>query len=302
MDRGMSRDGRAELVEALRGRYLEASRAEKSRILDEFVAVTGYHRKHALRVIHGRRSTGGKRRSRNRLYEDATREALVVVWEASDRICGKRLKAALPGLLTAMEIHGHLHLDPYVRDGLLKMSAATIDRALAPAREKGGGTSRRRKNSHAIKRQIPVRTFGDWGDAAPGHLEADFVVHCGGSMRGSPVHSFVLTDISSGWTEAVPLIVREQSLVVEALRVLQRQLPFDVLGMDTDNDGAFINESLITYCREEGITQTRSRAGQKNDQAWVEQKNGAIVRRLVGYDRYEGAVLRDPLISRQPEA
>ena len=109
-------------------------------------------------------------------------------------------------------------------------------------------------------------------------------------MKGSPVHSFVLTDVCSGWTEAVPLIVREQTLVVEALRALQQQLPVPLLGIDTDNDGAFINESLITYCREAGIEQTRSRAGRKNDQAWIEQKNGAVVRRLVGYDRFEGSV------------
>lgn len=144
-------------------------------------------------------------------------------------------------------------------------------------------------NNHVIKRQVPVRTFADWSEDQPGYFEADFVVHSGGSMRGSPVHSFVLTDVCSGWTESVPLIVREQSLVVEALRVLRHQLPVPLLGLDTDNDGAFMNETVLAYCNDEGIKQTRSRAHHKNDQAWIEQNNGAVVRRLVGYDRLEGA-------------
>jgi len=289
MRRGMSREARIELIAAVGQRYREASRPEKTRILDEFVAVTGYHRKHALRVLHKDMEEAPTTGTRTRVYDEAVREALLVTWEAADRICGKRLKAALPWLIHSMEHHGHLSLDVVVRDKLLVISAATIDRLLAPVRREASGQHRRGKRNHVIKRQIPVRTFGDWKDAAPGYFEADFVVHAGGSMRGSPVHSFVLTDVCSGWTEAVPLLVREQSLVVEALRVLQRQLPIPLLGLDTDNDGAFINETLLVYCKDAGIEQTRSRAYRKNDQAWIEQKNGAVVRKLVGYDRFEGA-------------
>lgn len=288
----MSKDTRDELVTAIARRYRESGRKEKTRILDEFVAVTGYHRKHALRVLH--RGVAEKDASassaRRRIYDQAVAEALVILWEAADRMCGKRLKAALPSLLQSMEHHGHLSLDPGMRDKLLGMSAATIDRLLASARRAASGRGKRRRaNNQVIKRQVPVRTFADWSEDQPGYFEADFVVHSGGSMRGSPVHSFVLTDVCSGWTEAVPLIVREQSLVVEALRVLQHQLPVPLLGLDTDNDGAFMNETVLAYCNDERIKQTRSRAHHKNDQAWIEQKNGAVVRRLVGYDRFEGA-------------
>lgn len=287
----MSKQSRAEIVQAVRRRYQQASRAEKGRIVDEFVALTGYHRKHALRLLCAPEKpqppSPSSRAPRARIYDEAVQQALIVVWEAADRLCGKRLKAGLPWLVESMERHGHLRLESTVRARLLAMSPATIDRLLTPARRRASGT-RKRKNNHTLKNQIPVRTFGDWGDAEPGYFEADFVVHSGGSMRGSPVHSFVLTDVSSGWTEAVPLIVREQTLVVEALRVLQTQLPVPLVGIDTDNDGAFINESLLCYCKENGIKQTRARAHQKNDQAWIEQKNGAVVRRLIGYDRFEG--------------
>lgn len=291
MERGMSKSARNELIAAIARRYQEVGRRDKTRILDEFVEVTGYHRKHALRVLHRDVTTTRPRTgTRAKVYDQAVGEALVILWEAADRICGKRLKAALPGLVQSMERHGHLSLDSVVRDKLLTMSAATIDRTLAPIRRKAKGSiRRRRRNNHVIKRQVPVRTFADWSDDRPGYFEADFVVHAGGSLRGSPIHSFVFTDVCSGWTESVPLIVREQSLVVEALRILQRQLPVPLLGLDTDNDGAFMNETVLAYCKDANIVQTRSRAYHKNDQAFIEQKNGAVVRRLVGYDRLEGA-------------
>ena len=132
---------------------------------------------------------------------------------------------------------------------------------------------------------MPVRTFADWNKPPPGFLEIDFVVHCGGPLSGSFIHSLVATDVCTGWTEAVPLLAREQSLVVEGLEAIGRQLPFSIRGIDSDNDSAFINETLIRWCNERGIEFTRSRAYRKNDRAWIEQKNGAVVRRFVGYDR-----------------
>jgi hypothetical protein len=134
---------------------------------------------------------------------------------------------------------------------------------------------------------VPVRTFADWGEARPGYLEVDFVTHCGERAAGSFVHTLVLTDVASGWTECLALLVREQTPVVEAITGLRPRLPFSLLGLDTDNDGAFLNDTLLIYCNDHHIVFTRSRAYQKNDQAWVEQKNGAIVRKLIGYGRLE---------------
>ena len=135
-----------------------------------------------------------------------------------------------------------------------------------------------------------IRTFADWKDPEPGFLEIDFVSHGGASMQGVFLWSLVATDVCSGWTEMIPLVAREQSLVVEGLGVLRHQFPMPIRGIDTDNDGAFINETLLAYCQEQKLEFTRSRAYQKNDQAWIEQKNGAVIRRFVGYERYTGLV------------
>jgi hypothetical protein len=133
-----------------------------------------------------------------------------------------------------------------------------------------------------------VRTFADWNDPAPGFFEMDMVAHCGKSVAGSHVHSLVLTDIASGWTIAAPMLVREQTLVTETLEQIRSELPFPLLGLDVDNDSAFINSTLVGYCSQHGIELTRSRAYKKNDQAWIEQKNGSVVRKMVGYGRLEG--------------
>ena len=237
-----------------------------------------------------------RRGGRRCVYGEAVTEGLVVLWEASDRVCGKRLKALLPILVPALERHGHLCLDPGVRERLMAVSAATIDRRLEPARAVTAGQRRRRRSRlDGVRGSVPVRTFGDWQDPAPGFVKADLVAHCGGSMSGSFVWTLVLTDIASGWTECVPLLVREAHLVVDAVDQLRGALPFPLRGIDTDNGSEFLNEVLIGFCKEHGIEFTRSRPFRKNDQAWVEQKNGAVVRRLVGYGRLEGMPGADAL-------
>ena len=286
-----------ELLATIRDHYRASSKREKSRILDEFIAVTGHHRKHGIRLL-GQSSDDGEQqpaaKKGRRIYDESVRQALIVVWEAADRICGKRLKAALPHLVESMERHGHLDLDPGVRQRLLAASTATLDRLLQPIRTPASRRLRRRRRQ-SPGRNIPVRTFADWNAPPPGFLEIDLVVHHGGSWWGSMIHSLVATDIGTGWTEAVPLLAREQSLVVAGLEAIGRQLPFPVKGIDSDNDSVFINDTLINdtltqYCAERGIEFTRSRPYRKNDQAWIEQKNGAVVRHFVGHDRYSGSV------------
>ena len=223
---------RRELKEAIGQRYRTAGRWERRQILDEFTRVTGYHRKHALRVLH-RPFVARPPRPRKRIYNEAVRQALALLWEAADRICGKRLKALLPVLIESMERHGHLRLDPVVRSALLDVSAATIDRLLRPVRESSGcGRWRRWGIGSAIKQSVPVRTFADWGDPPPGYFETDLVEHCGGvKHEGNFVHSLTLTDIHSGWTECAALVVREQTLVVEGIGMIRRQLPFLLRGL-----------------------------------------------------------------------
>jgi len=290
MKRGISSNTRHELIGALSERYRRGSRSEKGKILDELVKLTKSHRKHAVRLMNQRRPSNSlSGRPGRRIYDEAVREALVAIWEAADRICGKRLRVIMPDYVESLESHGHLKLNSDLRNKLLSISAATIDRILKPMRDKAHGRrKRRRKSQMKVKGQIPVRTFADWDEPEPGYFETDLVAHNGGLSAGSCVHSLVLTDICSGWTECVALVAREQSLVLEALEILQSQLPVPLLGIDTDNDGAFINESLIQYCESHDVKFTRSRAYLKNDQAWIEQKNGAVVRRFVGHQRLKG--------------
>ena len=281
---------RDELVVAVAGRYALGNRVERGRILDEFAAVTGHHRKHAMRLLRaGQQSRGSGPRPSRRVYDAAMREALIVIWEASDRVCGKRLRPLMPILVEAMERHGHLQLAPEVRTGLLAMSAATIDRALRVIRgQAGGGTRRRAPPSAAIRRSVAVRTFDGWDDPPPEFMEADLVAHSGPTAKGSFVQTLTLTDIATGWTECAPVLVREQKLLTDVLGEMRTLMPFPLLGFDTDNDSVFMNETVHTYCKEAGIEFTRCRPYRKNDQAWVEQKNGAVVRRVVGYRRFEG--------------
>jgi predicted RNA-binding protein Jag len=287
----ISKQSRQELISAIRHRYSTASKEEKARILDEFVAMTGYHRKHAIRVLGSDdQCITAERPCGKRIYNEAIKEALIVLWEASDRICGKRLKAILPILIEAMEHNSHLDLDTEVKSRLLQISSSTIDRLLASIRQQAKGWRKKRTAPKKASKQIPLRTFADWEKSLPGELEIDFVVHCGDTMAGACIHSLVGTDVCSGWTEAVPLLAREQSLTTEGLDAICDQFPVPVIGLNPDNDGAFINDTLLAYCQRKNLKFTRSRPYQKNDQAWVEQKNGAVIRRFVGYERFSGII------------
>ena len=176
MGGGISKMANHELVATIRERYQQASKKDKGRILDEFTAITGHHRKHGIRLVSQTAGEQEKQVSRRRIYDEAVREAVIVVWEAADRICGKRLKAALPNLVDSMERHGHLSLAPVVRDRLLAASAATLDRLLKPIRTTAGSRRRRRRRPN-MGGQIPVRTYRDWGRPPPWFLEIDLVAH-----------------------------------------------------------------------------------------------------------------------------
>ena len=288
MDTKMTHAARSELANAIRRRYWSATGRQKRKILDEFVATTGYHEKSAIRALNSDpASKEPSRRNRPSIYDEAARATLTVLWEASDRVCGKRLRALLPILLPALERNGHLKLDATLRAKVLAMSAATIDRLLRVPRN-ATRVKKPRRVEPEPRRRIPLRTFADWNEPAPGAMEMDLVAHCGDVNRGSYISSLVVTDIASGWTEAAPLVVREAGLVVETLERIRMGLPFALRAIDVDNGSEFVNEHLIDYCLSRGIELTRSRPYRKNDQAWVEQKNGAVIRKLLGYRRFEG--------------
>jgi hypothetical protein len=290
MAKRLSGSARRELVAAVRARYGASAPSVKREILREFSAITGYHRKSAIRILNedGGESGVVVRCPRRRIYDEAFCRTLIVLWEASDRVCGKRLRALLPLLVPALERHGHLIVEPLARARLLGVSAATIDRLLVEARGLCG-RRRVRRAPTALRPSVPIRTFADWNSPEPGFMEIDLVAHCGDRLIGAFVYTLTLTDIASTWTECVPLLVRTGALVVETIDRLRGCLPFPIRGLDIDNGGEFLNETLVSYCVGQGIELTRSRPYRKNDQAWVEQKNGSVVRRLVGYRRLEGS-------------
>ena len=289
----MSFQSKRELLIQVAPRYREARGQEKTVILDQFVSATGYARKYAVRLLHQPIPLLARtiKRPRERRYGKEVQEALVRAWTAANCICAKRLVPFLPELVPLLEEHGHLALTEDVRTQLLAISPATADRILSALRP--GGRPRGVTTTKAgtlLKHQVPVRTFADWNDAHPGFFEVDVVAHCGTSVEGLFLWSLVLTDVATGWTECLALRHRSPDAVIAAMDRVRQLLPFALLGFDTDNGGEFLNHDMLDYCRREGITFTRGRAYKKNDQCFVEQKNGSIVRQLVGYDRYEGEV------------
>src|SRR5262245_24146924 len=286
----ISMGARREVVSAVAERYRSAGRREKGLILDELTAVTGWHRKHAVRALRAKPPTGGAEPAISRRRKHAgVRDALIALWEASDRVCGKRLVSMIPALLPALERHGRLKPTSAERALLLTVSAATIDRMLIDVKVAAAGSRRRRVGFYsAIRREVPIRTFNDWANPPPGFCEIDMVAHGGTSVSGSFIQTLTMVDIATGWTECLPLVARDGSLVVEAMMRAQSLFPWLIRGADFDNDSAFMNDVVVPWCREQKIEVTRSRAYKKNDQAFVEQKNGAVVRRLVGYGRFDG--------------
>jgi hypothetical protein len=188
---------RKELIEAVGARYRASTAAERSAILDEFVAITGYHRKHAIRLLLKPAVEPTKRRPSVR-YGPDVRKALEALWEVSDRVCSKRLKVMIPVLLPALVRHGKVDSDAGLHDRLAMISAATIDRLLTPVRLAASkGRRRAAGQSSAVRRAVPIRTFGDWDDPDPGYAEVDFVAHSGPHLSGSFVQTLVLTDVAT---------------------------------------------------------------------------------------------------------
>jgi len=290
----MSLKARRELLKAAANRYQKSSKKEKQIILDEFTASTGYHRKYAIQLLKGYSADPGakekeKPKPRARKYDANVKAALLVVWEAANRICSKRLVPFLPEMVAVLEKYDHLSIAADVRARLLMVSPRTVDRLLYQVRYggKAAGIGTTRPGA-LIKGQVPIRTFSEWDDKRVGFMEADLVAHCGTFTSGHFLQSLVMTDISTGWTEFAALLFRDRMTVLQAIDRLREQIPFELLGLDTDNGTEFLNYLLLAYCFDEEITFTRARPYKKNDQCFVEEKNGSIVRKFIGYDRFEG--------------
>lgn len=300
----MTMSDRKAVIKAWSDRYRKAVKKEKGRILDELVALTGYNRCYAVNLLRwdGRVIRAGRRvrlagdlrkkakRTRHRLYDETALGGLKEIWAIMDCICGKRLAAILPEVIPILEKHHEIVLDAVTRKKLFQISASSIDRLLSAERRKWmlrgrSGT----KPGTLLKHQIPIRTFADWNEKQAGFVEIDLVGHDGGDAGGDYCQTLDVTDVASGWTETKAVINKAQIWVFDALKSIRTHQPFPLLGIDSDNGSEFINNHLLRYCLQEKITFTRGRSGKKNDGCFVEQKNYSVVRRAVGYARYDSA-------------
>ena len=276
-----------EYAAELARRYQGASRGEKGRILDEFCGTTGMHRKAAIRLLAGVKRLKPGRRPRKRKYGSEVGEALKRLWDVGDQMCGKLLKGAIPELLAPLERHGEVALTLEVRNALLMVSAATIDRLLRPyRRQERRQPLRASPASPSLKSQVPIRTWGEWKGVSPGSLQADLVLHCGESTEGFYLTTLTTVDVASGWTELQAVWGMGKERIGGALHHVRQRLPFALRELHTDNGSEFINHLLVPWCLRQKISLTRGRSYRKNDQAYVEQKNWLNVRRHVGHDRY----------------
>jgi hypothetical protein len=300
---GLTMSEKRSVVREKAVRYRKAGKKEKTAILDEVVELTGYNRCYGSQLLSGdgrRLRVGSKttivgdatkktsRHKRDAFYDREVLEALKKIWMILDYICGKRLQPALKDVLEQLERNGELQVTSEVRKKLLGISAATIDRLLAEERKKLmlKGRSRTRRGT-LLKNQIPIRTFSDWNEKQPGFVELDLVAHDGGSSSGDFCQTLDVTDICTGWTETEGVRNKAQVWVFEALKRIRSRLPFQLLGIDSDNGGEFINSYLVEYCGKQRITFTRARPYRKNDNCFVEEKNNSVVRRNVGYLRHD---------------
>ena len=284
----MTRSSLEEYAEEIKKRYRKATKVEKGALLDEFIQVTGLHRKSAIRLLNRRTEfEDKKRRGRKKEYGIREKEAIEQIWEASDRLCSKRLKPFLPEMIKVMRRHGEIAVNAELEEKLCRMSSSTIDRLLRSGRRaegrKGLSTT---SPGNILKHMIPIRTFADWEEDKAGFMEIDLVSHCGETVEGFYLTTLCGVDVASGWTECLPVWGKGAQRVRSSVHRMRQRLPFTLLGIDSDNGSEFINQYFYTYCNEEKITFTRSRPYKKNDSCHVEQKNGNIVRRVVGYDRY----------------
>jgi len=282
----MTRKSIYEYAAAVRRRYLMASKGQKAVILNEFCEASGYNRKSAIRLLRNPPKGSPAGRGRPREYGLDVLNALKSIWETADRICSKRLEPFLPELVAVLDRENELRLSPEVRAQLLRLSAASIDRLLKPFRQRGLRRPYTPGRPSTLKAQIPIRTFGEWAAVAPGSVQADLVAHCGESAGGLYLNTLVAVDVATSWTECRPVWGKGQERTGTAVHKIRQSLPFALKELHTDNGSEFLNEVLYPWCKKEGIRFTRGRPYKKNDQAYVEQKNWSVPRRLAGYDRY----------------
>jgi len=302
---GLDMKTRKIITTELAKRYQKASKKEKGKILDELTSLHSYNRSYASWLL---RNCGKKvvicrkgkesiifvgeirkvKRVRKRIYDDNCKKALARIWWTLDYPCGKRLVPEIPEMIEKMRRFGEWKWGDEVEEKLLRISSATADRLLRSEKKKMEIKCRSKtKPGTLLKLKIPIKTFSELERGKPGYLDIDLVGHDGGNVKGDFIYTLNAVDPATHWSLRVSVRNRAQVWAFEGLKKIKGRLPFSLLGIHSDNDSAFINAHFSGYCEQEGILFTRSRPGRKNDNCFVEQKNWSVVRKVVGYPRYD---------------
>jgi hypothetical protein len=308
---GLKMSERKALVREVAPRYKKAGKKEKGRILDEFVHNSGYNRKYAIHILSNEgkvykrriyrgeaavklRATyrGGYRKTAGRkpVYDESVQRCVLKIWRYFDHMCSKLLKAFIAHNIDDLYRSKWLRLDPRCRDKLTHISAATIDRIVSKERSKWKqqrGRSTTRPGS-LLRNQIPIRVFYTWDQRRPGFFEMDTVSHDGGFATRECCHTLSITDVCVGWTELRSVMNNASRWILQQLDDMRAQIPYTILGVDSDNGSEFINKPVLRWTEEHHISFTRGRPYRKNDNCFIEQQNYHSVRKVIGYGRFEG--------------
>ena len=304
---GLNMKERDSVTKEIANRYKNARKKEKETILNEYISLTGFNRKYAITKINSciKRKTYffnnktmnsckvevPKRKKRKYIlkYDKTFQISLIAIWSFFDYMCGQRLVPFIKENITELIKERSFKITDVIKEKLLTISSATVNRLLKEPRKKnklhGISTT---KAGKGLNQLIPIRVFFDWDERVPGFFEIDTVSHDGGNASGEHIYTVTATDVSVGWTEIRPVLNKAQRWVKESIEDIKNNLPYKMLGIDSDNGSEFKNYQLYKWCEDNEITFTRGRSYKKNDNCFVEQKNNSVVRHLVGYYRYEG--------------
>ena len=288
----MTTMAKKELIDEVKPRYLKADKKEKGRILDEFCSNAGYARKYATRILQAgydyHRVKNEGRKNRDRKYDSKIMSKVIKLWEFLEYPCGARLEPCLVSTAEAFERCGAMRIDVIERKQLSEISAKTLDRRLEKEREirkldRTRGTTR---HGSLLKSSIPIR-ITNWDTNKIGFMEMDTVAHNGGDPSGEFIYSLDLVEIATGWSEQYAVKGRGETGIIRSIDEIKADLPFKLLGLDSDGGSEFINWNTVRYCEKNKLFFTRSRPDRKNDNAYVEQKNYTHIRKWLGYGRYD---------------
>ena len=279
---------KGQYLKELRQEYRTADKQRKGELLDEAEKRTGLNRKHLIVRLAREEAPPQAKRKRKRVYDGAVTAVLAPIWALFEYLCGQRLAPLLRAQVDRLRQRSEIRCSTQVAEKLKRISAKTIDRLLQRERQRLH-LSRYRNPSvePLLYQQVPVKTSTEWDRQQVGNLQLDLVLHCGQSTAGHYVHPLSAADIATGWWEGEAQMGRSQQATQAAFASLRGRLPFAAREIHPDNDSALLNDLLCGYCRSNRIEVSRSRPLQKNDNAWVEQRNWSHVRKVVGYRRLE---------------